>query len=133
VHVLDDADRLVTAQTAVSRLLDDLRGRRIVVVGINEDAILGAMAAAAERGRSDDLWYSGQLADPAIRGHIACDRRYLASVAQHPDRFGEQVVLLLGEALQGQEVPSLVEAELELVTAANVRELFPDTPPCDEP
>lgn len=132
VHVLDGADRLVTAQTAVSRLLDELPGRRVVVVGINEDAILGAMAAAAERGRGDDLWYSGQLADPAIRGHIACDPRYLASVAQFPDRFGEQVVPLLEGALQGDQVPPHVAAQLELVTAANVRALFPDTPPCDE-
>jgi ribose transport system substrate-binding protein len=133
VHILDDADRLVTAQTAVSRLLDDLRGPRIVVVGINEDAILGAMNAAAQRGRSDSLWYSGQLADPAIRGHIACDRRYLASVAQFPDRFGEQVVPSLKRALNGEEVPQLVMARLELVTSENVRELFPDTPACDDP
>ena len=130
--VLDGADRLITAQTAMARLLDDLRGRRILVVGINEDAILGAMAAAAEAGRADDLWYSGQLADPAIRGHIACDRRYLASVAQFPERFGDQLVPLLVEAVIGQAVPPAVEAPLALVTADNVRELFPDTPPCEE-
>lgn len=132
IHILDGADRLVTAQTSVARLLDDLRGRRIVVVGINEDAVLGAMAAAAEAGRGGDLWYSGQLADPAIRRSIACDRRYLASVAQFPERFGEQVVPLLLEAMRGQEVPTSVDAGLELVTTANVRELFPDTPTCEE-
>ena len=63
--VLDGADRLITAKTAMAGLLDRLRGKRIVVVGINEDAILGAMAAADEAGRADDLWYSGQLADEA--------------------------------------------------------------------
>jgi ribose transport system substrate-binding protein len=128
--VLDGADRLITAQTAMALLLPDLRGRRIVVVGINADAILGAMAAAAELGRADDLWYSGQLADAGIRGHIACDRRYLASVAQFPERFGDQIVPLLAEAMAGQPVPSTVEAQLELVTAKNVRDLFPDTPSC---
>ena len=58
-------------------MLDDLRGRRIVVVGINEDAILGAMAAAAEQGRSDDLWYSGQLARPMISAARAGTRNPL--------------------------------------------------------
>jgi ribose transport system substrate-binding protein len=132
VPVLEGADRLITAQTQVSRLLENLRGRRIIVVGISEDAILGAMAAAAEAGRRDDLWYSGQLADPPIRRHIACDPHYLASVSQAPDRFGSELVPVLLGAMDGQEVPSTVEAPLALVTAANVRELFPDTPECRE-
>jgi ribose transport system substrate-binding protein len=129
--VLDGADRLITAQAAMADLLERLRGRRILVVGINEDAILGAMAAAEEAGRAGDLWFSGQLADPVIRGHIACDRRYLASVAQFPERFGEQLVPLVLQALDGHAVPPVVEAPLALVTADNVRELFPDTTPCE--
>ena len=128
---LDGADRLVTAQTQLARRLAQLKGDRIVVAGITEDAILGAMAAAAAAGRSDDLWYSGQLADPAIRQRIACDPRYVASVTQHPEAFGEQVMPLLLEAMEGRSVPPLVEAQLELVTAANVRALFPDTPACE--
>jgi ribose transport system substrate-binding protein len=130
--VLDGADRMVTARTAMAQLLERLRGRRIIVVGINEDAILGAMAAAQDAGRTEDLWYSGQLADPAIRRHIACDRRYIASVAQFPERFGGQLVPLLEQAMAGQAIPPVVAAELSLVTAHNVRDLFPDTPPCNE-
>lgn len=130
--VLDGADRLATAQTRVSGLLPDLPGRRIVVVGLNEDAILGAMAAAREAGRERQLWYSGQLADPSIREHIACDGQYIASVAQFPEDFGATLMPLLLDAIGGAEVPGSVDAALELVTAANVRELFPDTPACVE-
>jgi ribose transport system substrate-binding protein len=128
---LDGADRLVTAQTQLARRLAQLKGDRIIVAGITEDAILGAMAAAAAAGRSDDLWFSGQLADPAIRQRIACDPRYVASVTQHPEAYGERVMPLLLGAIDGRAVPPLVEAQLELVTAANVRELFPDTPACE--
>jgi ribose transport system substrate-binding protein len=130
--VLDGADRLVTAQTQVARLLESLRGRRIIVAGINEDAILGAMAAAGEAGRRDDLWYSGQLADPPIRRHIACDPHYLASVSQSPERFGSEVVPVLLRAMDGHDVPSTLQAPLTLITADNVREAFPDTPDCSE-
>ena len=130
--VLDGADRLATAQTGVSGLLGDIPGRRIVVVGLNEDAIQGAMAAAREAGRERQLWYSGQLADPAIREHIACDGHYIASVAQSPESFGPTLIPLLLDAIEGAEVPGSVDAALELVTAANVRELFPDTPACVE-
>jgi ribose transport system substrate-binding protein len=131
--VLDGADRLITAKTAMADLLADLRGRRIVVVGINEDSILGAMAAAEETGRAEDLWYSGQLADRVMRRHIACDRRYLASVAQFPERYGDELVPILVDAMAGRTVAPVVEAPLELVTADNVRDLFPDTPHCGRP
>lgn len=129
---LDGADRLVTAQTQVAGLLPEMRGKHNIVVGLNEDAILGAMAAVRSAGREDEVWYSGQLADPSIRGHIACDGHYIASVAQFPERFGAPVVSTLIDAMDGREVASRIEAEMELVTAANVRELFPDTPSCDE-
>lgn len=128
--VLDGADRPATAQAQVARRLEDLQGKRIVVVGLNEDAIRGAMDAAAAAGRDDEVWYSGQLADAAMRQTIACDAQYIASVAQFPERFGEQLVPLLERAMEGEAVPPLVDAPLELVTSADVRQLFPDTPAC---
>jgi ABC-type sugar transport system substrate-binding protein len=128
---LDDADRLVTAQAQVARRLADLPGRRIIIVGLNEDAILGAMAAASAAGRQDETWYSGQLADAPIRQVIACDDHYIASVAQFPEHFGALLLPVLEAALQGRSVPPFIEAPLELVTADNVREIFPDTAACD--
>jgi ribose transport system substrate-binding protein len=130
--VLDGADRPATAQSQVARRLEGLQGKRIIVVGLNEDAIRGAMAAAAAAGREGEVWYSGQLADPAMRRTIACDAQYIASVAQFPERFGEQLVPLLARVMEGETVPPLVDAPLQLVTSANVRQLFPDTPACPE-
>jgi ribose transport system substrate-binding protein len=129
-HHLASADRFVTAQKQVGDLLVGLDGDRIVVVGLTEDAILGAMAAASSAGRADDLWYSGQLADPSIRQHIACNEHYVASVAQFPERFGELVVPAALAAMQGQQVSSTMVAPLELVDADNIRQLYPDTPAC---
>ncbi len=128
---LDDADRLVTAQAQVTRQLEDVPGKRILIVGLNEDAVLGAMAAAEAVGRKDATWYSGQLADAAIRQVIACDEHYIASVAQFPERFGSLLLPVLDDALEGRSVPPVIEAPLELVTAGNVRQLFPDTADCD--
>ncbi|MFV2062065.1 MAG: sugar ABC transporter substrate-binding protein [Chloroflexota bacterium] len=127
---LDGADRLITAQTQLAGLLDDIEGDRIVVVGLNEDAVLGAMAAATDAGRATDLWYSGQLADPSIREHIACDGQYIASVAQFPERFGELVVPTILAAIDGKDVPRIIDAPLQLVDARNIRETYPDTPAC---
>jgi len=128
---LNDVQHLVTARNQFARVLADVQGKPIMVAGVTEDAILGAMGAAASRDRSNHLWLSGQLAGPVIRQTIACDTHYVASVAQFPERFGATVVPALMDAIGGAVVPSRLSAELELVTAANVRELFPDTPACD--
>ena len=129
---LDGADRLVTAQTQVAGLLEGLKGKPNIVVGLNEDAILGAMAAAEAAGRENHFWYSGQLADPSIRVDIACNERYIASVAQFPERFGDTLVPTLLGALAGEDVADELVAELWLVTSTNVRQLYPDTAACDE-
>jgi ribose transport system substrate-binding protein len=128
---LDGAEHLLTAQTQMTQLLRELTGKPNVVVGLNEDAILGAMAAVDSAGRTGQFWYSGQLADPAIRTEIACNERYVASVAQFPERFGALIVPTLAAAMDGEEVDPELVADLQMVTSDNVRELFPDTPACD--
>jgi ribose transport system substrate-binding protein len=129
---LNDAQHLVTARTQFADVLEDVKGKPIMVAGVSEDAVLGAMSAAAKRDRANHVWLSGQLADPVIRQTIACDNHYVASVAQFPERFGDTVVPAMVDLIGGEPVPSQLLAELELVTAQNVRELFPDTPACDE-
>lgn len=131
-RALGGAQHLATARTQVAALLDRLKGRPIMVAGVSDIAILGAMEAAADAGRSNHLWYGGQLADPAIRGEIACNEHFVASVAQFPERFGRTLVPALIDVIEGRAVAPWLEAELELVTADNVRALFPDTPACNE-
>ncbi len=131
-RTLSGAQHLVTAKTQVAAALEKLKGKPILVAGVSDIAILGAMEAAADAGREDHLWYSGQLADPAIRAEIACNDRYIASVAQLPERFGSALVPTLLDAIEGRDVVPRIDAELQLVTAENVRQLFPDTPACGE-
>lgn len=130
--VLDGADRVATAQTQVARALLRTKGEHVVVVGVNEDAIEGAMQAAVTAGRATDLYYSGQGADPSVRHAIACDPQYVASVAHFPERYGALVVPALLDAISGEEVPAVIDGPLELVTADDVRQFYPDIPSCDE-
>jgi ribose transport system substrate-binding protein len=130
--VLDGADRVATAETQVARALRQTKGAHIIVVGVNEDAILGAMKAAASEGRAADVYYSGQGADPSIRQTIACDPQYVASVAHFPERYGALAVPALLGAMSGEELPAVIDGPLELVTANDVHRLYPDTPSCGE-
>ncbi len=129
---LADAQHLVTARTQVATALEEIKGKPILVAGVSDIAILGAMQAATDVGRANQVWYGGQLADPEIRAEIACDDHYIASVAQLPERFGSALVPAVLDAMAGREVAPRIDAALEVVTAANVRTLFPDTLACDE-
>ena len=128
---LDGADRVATAQARFARTLRQRKGNKFVVVGLNEDAIVGAMDAAAAAGRARGVFYSGQGADPSVRQTIACDRQYVASVAHFPERYGELALPALIDAIAGESVPELIEGPMELVTADDIRDHYPDIAPCD--
>jgi ribose transport system substrate-binding protein len=130
VWQLAGADRLATAEAQVARLLTALPGRRLIVVGLNEDAVQGALAAARGAGRADDVWVSGIGADPSARRTIACDRHYIASVALHPERYGELSLPVLLGVLGGEPVEPVIAVPFQLVTRADIREIFPDVPEC---
>ena len=86
---LDDAQHLATAQTQMRDVLEEAQGqahpRRRRQRGRHPRRHGGRRGAGSRR---TTLWYSGQLAEPAIRQTIACDEHYVASVAQFPERFG---------------------------------------------
>ena len=129
---LNDAQHLITAQTQMASVLDDVSGKPIIVAGVSDSAAIGALQAAEAADRPNHVWTAGQLAEPAAREIIACDKHLVASVAQFPGRFGRVAVPAIVAAMDGEEVPAQLEAEMALVTADNVRELFPDTPACND-
>ncbi|MDQ3642879.1 MAG: sugar ABC transporter substrate-binding protein [Actinomycetota bacterium] len=129
-RILDGADRTDPALEQVSNLLGALPGDRIIVVAINEDGILGAIGAANTLGRSDDLYYGGQGADPSAWRDIACNPNYIATVAYYPERYGELLIPNMVAALQGEEIPEEIFTEHEIITSENIREIYPETPAC---
>jgi ribose transport system substrate-binding protein len=131
--VLDGTDRVVTAQRGMAQVLLGAAGHRILVAGLNEDAVSGALAAARAAGRSDDVWVSGQGADPSARWSIACDPHYVASVAHLPERFGGILVPALLDVLAGGVVTSRIDTPIALVQGQDIRDLYPGIAPCEAP
>ena len=127
---LNGTQHLVTARTQMASVLKDVSGKRIVVAGVSDSAALGALQAAEAAGRANHVWAAGQLAEPAAREAIACDKHFVASVAQFPERFGKVAVPAMVAAMDGAEVPAELKAEMALIMRDNVRELSPDTPAC---
>ena len=129
-HILDGADRTDPALEMMTNLLGALPGKKIVVVAINEDGILGAIGAANTLGRQTDLWYGGQGTDPSIWKDVACNPNYIASVAYFPERYGTLLIPNMVKALQGETIPKNIFTEHIVVNKDNIREVYPETPAC---
>jgi ribose transport system substrate-binding protein len=116
-----DADRTDSARTKMTDTLTALPGqKRIVVVAINDDGILGAIAAAKTAGREGDIYVSGQGADPSAWCEIKNNPNWVADAAYFPERYGEIGIPYLIRAAKGEEVPEDLLVPHELINADNI-------------
>ncbi|TIC79518.1 sugar ABC transporter substrate-binding protein [Nocardioides sp. GY 10127] len=114
------------AQTNVTDTLTALPGAdKVIVVGINEDVILGALAAARTQGREDDLYLGVQNFNPD-NCTIYDAPHWLGSVAYFPEKYGQLLVPYLIKAMKGEDIPEELLVQHEWVDADNASEYYPD-------
>ena len=130
--VLDGTDRVVTAQRQVAQLLADTPGDRILIVGLNEDAVSGALAAAQARwsgGRCLGERTGGRPVGPVVdrlrRPLCRVGRSSSGTVREDPRRDDSSTRSTV------DEVPARIDTPIDLVTGSTIRLLYPDIPPCD--
>lgn len=120
-----NASRTDVARTQFTDTLTALPGQeKIIAVAINDDAILGALAAAKTAGRESDVFVSGQGADPSAWCEIAHNPQWIADTAYFPERYGEIGVPYLLEALEGKEIPTKLLVPHELVSSKNIEQVY---------
>jgi len=124
-----DADRTDTARTKVTDTLTTLPGqKKIIVVALNDDGVLGALAAAKTAGRESDIYVSGQGADPSSWCEIKSNPNWVADTGYFPERYGEIGIPYLIKAVKGERIQDELLVPHELVTAENVDQLY--SPDC---
>lgn len=123
-RILDGTDQVDAALEQVNDLLTELPGERIVMVAINEDAILGAIGAAATLGRETDLYYSGQGTDPSIWCEILNNPNYIASAAYFPERYGSILIPTILDAVQGNAIVPRLLTDHQIVTSENIEDIY---------
>lgn len=120
-----DADRTDTARTKMTDTLTTLPGqKKIVVVALNDDGVLGALAAAKTAGRESDIYVSGQGADPSSWCGIKTNPNWVADTGYFPERYGEIGIPYLIRAVKGERIPQELLVPHTLVTADNVDEIY---------
>ncbi len=119
-------DTEATAKTAMESLLGTLAGKsRIVVVAVNDDAALGALAAAKAVGREGDVWVSGQGAEARVRDLIRTNEHYLGDAAYFPEKYGATIVPAILDLVAGKAVQPLLLIDPAWLDASTIDRIYP--------
>jgi ribose transport system substrate-binding protein len=134
-----DVDRTDKAIGTMADVFTATPGNRLVVVGINEDGVIGALAAAKTLGREKDVFVAGQGADEFAWKDIACNPQYIASTMYFPENYGKTLIPAILDILSGKQVtpdgaggtvPKNLFTTHKLVNKDNIRDFYPQIPAC---
>lgn len=117
------------ADSALQQMTDTLTAlpglEKIIVVGINEDVIVAALAAARTQNRTEHLYLGVQNFDPA-NCTIMTAPHWIGSAAYFPEKYANLVIPNLIRAIKGEKVPAKLLVPHEFINADNVGEFYPD-------
>jgi ribose transport system substrate-binding protein len=114
---MDSSNILERAHEEVSKLLPALKGAsRIAILGINDETTMGALNAFEEAGSSERVVAVSQGADQAARREMLRPKsRLIGAVAYFPENYGNIIVNLASNILQGKQTSPAVYTNHVLV------------------
>jgi ribose transport system substrate-binding protein len=119
-------DTELTAKAAMTDVLANLSGKtKILVVAVNDDAAIGALAAARSAGRESDVWASGQGGEQRARDLIRTNEHYIGDAAYFPERYGMTIVPALLDLVAGKAVGPLLLIEPAWLDASTIDRIYP--------
>jgi ribose transport system substrate-binding protein len=102
--------------------------RKTLICGVNDLAVLGALRAFAEVGRSNYCLALGVGAVPEARRELRSPQtRLIGSVATFPERYGDNLIQIALDILHHKQVPPAVYAPIQLITPQNIDKFYPST------
>ncbi|MCP4168213.1 MAG: substrate-binding domain-containing protein [Chloroflexi bacterium] len=118
---------LDAAAETVANIIPSLpKDARIGVIGINDEAVLGALTAFDRADRLGQVVAVGQNADRL--GQAALRRPnypFIGSTRFGPEHYGEELLILATKILKGEAVPPAVYNQHVFITRENVDEYYP--------
>ena len=121
---LDGRGRFDGALDAVRRRL--ARSERTLIFAANDPMALGALRAAEEIGALDRVVAASQGASAEGRAELRRPgSRLIGSVGYFPERYGERLVELALQVLEGAPAPPALFVDHELITPENVDRHYP--------
>jgi ribose transport system substrate-binding protein len=125
LKVVDGVGTIEGGQKKFADVLTSLPGQhKIVVLSLNDDMALGALAAAKAQGREKDLYLAGQGADPTAHCELATNEQWVADAAYFPERYGQIAVPAAIRAAKGEEVNPELFVPHVAITGDNISEYY---------
>ena len=102
--------------------------RKTIICGVNDLAVLGALRAFSEVGRSNLCLALGVGAFPEARRELRLPQtRLIGSIATFPERYGDNLIQIALDLLHHKQVPPAVYAPIQLITPHNIDKFYPRT------
>ena len=126
---LDSGNTSDISQANMNEALEGLPDEhRLAVISFNDDAAIGAVTAARQAGREQDVVIVGQGADRIARKEIRRPgSRLIGSAAYWPERYGQKLIDVAQAILQGEPVPPAVYNKHIFITKDNIDEFYPNS------
>jgi ribose transport system substrate-binding protein len=116
----------VSYQECLSVLQELPTARHLPIISFNDDAALGALQAARDLQREEDVLIVGQGADRVLRAELRKPHsRIVGSTAFKPERYGEKLIEIALKILNGEPVPPAVFMDHTFITAQNIDLYYP--------
>jgi ribose transport system substrate-binding protein len=102
--------------------------RKTLICGVNDLAVLGALRAFSEVGRSNFCLALGVGAFPEARRELRSPQtRLIGSIATFPERYGDNLIQIALDMLHHKQVPPAIYAPIQLITPRNIDKFYPST------
>jgi ribose transport system substrate-binding protein len=98
---------------------------RLAVISFNDNATIGALDAARNAEREQDIVVVGQGADRRVREEIRRPgTRVIGATAFWPEKYGERLVDIALRVLRGERVPPAVYIDHAFIDTENIAEFY---------
>ena len=130
-HVKSAINGGTTANTfeeaVYERLVKISDAERVAILSFNDNATMGAVKAARNLGRRENLVIVGQGADRQVRAEIRNDASpVMGATAFWPERYGDKLIELATAILHGEPAPPAVYIEHVFLGATNINQFYPE-------
>jgi ribose transport system substrate-binding protein len=125
LKVIDGGGTIEGGQKKFADVLTSLPGKhKIIILSLNDDMALGALAAAKSQGRTKDLYLAGQGADPTSHCQILDNPQWVGDAAYFPEKYGQIAVPAAIKAAKGETLSDTLFVPHVLINKDNIAEYY---------
>lgn len=127
VRFLDGNGRFENSLDVMRRYVTRNKSKRVLLGALNDPSCLGALQAFEESGRADHMLAVGQNGSIEARREMRREKsRLIGSVGYFPEQYGEVIISLALDRVQGKDIPSATFVKHQMITPANVDVFYPN-------